>query len=150
MKITICGSIAFFEEMERAKAALEALGHEVDLPPSKLHDDQGNIISVQDYYALRKSELPADWVWERKKWAMKTHFDKVAWSDAILVLNHEKNGIPGYVGANTLMEMGLALHLDKPILLLHQLPEISYKEELLGMKPIVLDGELGNITQLSF
>lgn len=148
MKITICGSIAFYDKMEEAKDTLELFGHEVDLPPSKLHDDQGNIISVQDYYALRKSELPEDWVWERKKWAMKTHFSKVDWSDAILVLNYEKNSIPGYVGANTLMEMGLALHLDKPIYLLHQLPEISYKEELLGMKPIVLDGSLEKINQL--
>jgi len=145
MKITICGSIAFYEEMEQAQKILESMNHEVDLPPSKLHDDQGNIISVQDYYALRKSELPADWVWERKKWAMKTHFDKVSWSDAILVLNYDKNNVPGYVGANTLMEMGLALHLNKKIFLLNQLPEISYKEELLGMQPIILSGDIRKI-----
>ena len=32
MKITICGSIAFYQEMERLKTALEAHGHEVFIP----------------------------------------------------------------------------------------------------------------------
>ena len=76
---------------------------------------------------------------------MRKHFDKVAWSDAILVLNYDKNKIEGYVGANTLMEMGLALHLNKRIYLLNPMPEISYKEEILGMKPIIINGDLSKI-----
>lgn len=85
------------------------------------------------------------WVWERKKWAMKKHFEKIVWGDAILVLNYAKNNIDGYIGANTLIEMGLALHLDKPIYLLNPIPEISYKEEILGMQPIVIEGDLSKI-----
>lgn len=146
MKITICGSIAFYEKMQETKKKLEELGYEVDIPPRELKDDNGKIISVQEYYKIRKEGSEDEkWIWERKKWAIKEHFNKVVWADAILVLNYEKNNVSGYIGANTLIEMGLALHLDKPIYLLNPIPEISYKEEILGMQTIVIDGNLENI-----
>lgn len=145
MKITICGSIAFFEEMLVAKAQLETSGHEVKMPPTHVADENGSLIPIAEYYRLRKADHPADWIWERKCEAMKWHFEKIMWADAVLVLNHEKKGIPGYVGANTLIEMGLAMHLDKPIYLLHPIPEMDSKEELLGMKPIILNGILSSL-----
>lgn len=142
MKITICGSIAFFEDMLATKAQLEARGYEVKIPPTHIADEEGNQISIVEFLRLRKADHPAGWIWERKREAMKMHFEKVAWSDAILVLNHKKKGIPGYIGACTLLEMGLAMHLEKPIYLLHPIPEIDSKEEILGMRPIVLGGTL--------
>jgi hypothetical protein len=143
MKITICGSIFFYEEMLKVKKELEGLGHEVDLPPSNIKDDKGNSISVSDYYKLRKAEdYTEDWIWERKSKAIRDHFEKVAWADSILVLNYEKKGIKGYVGANTLIEIGLAFFLEKPIYLYNQVPDIDYKEEIVGMKPIVIDKNL--------
>lgn len=146
MKITICGSIAFHDEMLEVKEKLEALGYEVKLPPAEISDDSGKMISVKEYYAMRQTAADDDaWVWDRKEEAIKRHFDKVAWSDVILVLNHDKNDIVGYIGANTLMEMGLALHLGKKIYLLNPIPDISYKEEILGMKPEVIYGEFGKI-----
>jgi len=146
MKITICGSIAFYKEMEEVKEQLEKLGHEVKLPPSQFEDGNGNTISASQYYAIRKTSSDNEgWVWDRKEMAMKKHFDKVAWSDAILVLNYAKNNIQGYVGGNTLMEAGLALFLDKKIYLLNSIPEISYKEEILGLKPVVINGDLTKI-----
>lgn len=143
MKITLCGSIAFIDEMVAAQQELKSLGHEVQLPPLAVMDGNGQLIPVKEYYALRKA-APDDheWVWQRKAEAMRNHFAKVAWADAILVCNHDKNGIAAYVGANTLLEMGLAFHLNKPIYLLHPIPEVSYKEEILGMQPIVINGDL--------
>lgn len=141
MKITICGSIAFYDEMLETKEKLGALGHEVKLPPYEIPDDSGEMIPVKEYYTMRQTATDNDaWIWDRKEEAIKRHFDKVAWSDAILVLNHDKKNIAGYVGANTLMEMGLALHLGKKIYLLNPIPDISYKEEILGMKPEVIRG----------
>lgn len=146
MKITICGSIAFFDEMQEAKEKLEALGHEVDLPPIQVKDENGNMISVKEYYKLRKEVTDeGSWIWARKKDAIKMHFDKIVWGDVVLVLNYAKNEIDGYVGANTLMEMGLALHLNKPIYLMNKIPEISYKEEILGMLPTIINGDLNLI-----
>lgn len=145
MKITICGSIAFFEEMLVAKEALEKLGHEVDLPPTKIKDDKGNYISVSEYYEIRKSASPEPWVWGAKKEAMLEHFAKIEWADAILVLNIEKKGVAGYIGANTLIEMGLAMFLKKPIYLLNEIPVLDCSEEILGMQPIVIAGDLNKI-----
>ena len=147
MKITICGSIAFFKEMQEMKIKLESLGHEVKLPPSELKDDNGKDIPATEYYKLRKSSTDDEsWIWDRKEEAMKMHFDKIVWSDAILVLNYDKNNIKDYVGANTFLEMGLAMHLKKKIYLLSSVPKISCKEEILGMKPIIINNNLNEIS----
>lgn len=143
MKITICGSIAFFPEMLETKNKLEELGHEVKLPPTEVPDENGQMIPVAKYYELRKSAKDnVGWIWDNKEKAMLNHFAKEEWADAILVLNCDKKGVAGYVGANTLIEMGMAMYLRKPIYMFNPLPEIDYKEEILGMKPIVLNGDL--------
>ncbi|MAG78654.1 hypothetical protein CL616_04795 [archaeon] len=140
MKICICGSIAFFDEMVDIKNKLEGQGHEVKIPPNEIKDQDGNFIDVKDYYKIRKESSDEEgWIWDRKEEAIRSHFDKVEWSDSILVLNHDKKGVEGYIGGNTLMEMGLAMHLNKKIFLWKKIPELNYKEEILGMKPIVLN-----------
>ncbi|MFA6307354.1 MAG: hypothetical protein WC664_00755 [Patescibacteria group bacterium] len=146
MKITICGSIAFYDEMLDVKKKLEQLGHLVKLPPFEVKDENGDMIPVKEYYAKRKAETnDTSWIWDRKEEAMKLHFEKVTWSDVVLILNYNKNNIPNYIGANTLLEMGLAFHLNKKIFLLNDIPEINYKEELLGMKPMVIHNDLTKI-----
>lgn len=146
MKITICGSIAFYDKMLDIKAELEKLGHEVKIPPSEAKDEDGSTLDVRDYYVKRKSETdPVSWIWKRKEEAMRAHFKKVEWCDAVLILNYDKNNIKDYVGANTLLEMGLAFHLNKKIFLLNSIPEVNYKEELLGMMPKVIRNDLSKI-----
>jgi len=146
MKITICGSIAFQDEVLSLKEKLEKLGHEVKLWPSRLKDENGKPISVTEYYKIRHSANNDEkWVWDRKAEAVLEHFEKVAWSDAILVANYDKKDVKGYIGGNTLMEMGLAFFLKKKIYLLNQVPELPYKEEILGVKPIIINGDLSKI-----
>jgi hypothetical protein len=146
MKITLCGSIAFYEEMLQIKEKLEALGHEIKLPPIQVKDGQGNMIPVKKYYELRKAETnPTSWIWDRKTEAIKEHFGKVEWADAILVTNYAKKGTEGYVGANTLIEVGLAFHLGKRIFLLNQIPEMGCAEEIRGMKPEIINGDLSKL-----
>ena len=146
MKITLCGSIAFMDEMDRVKRELEAMGHEVKLPPYEVADENGKMMPVGEYYKLRKAAGVDDhWIWDRKNEAIATHFDKVAWADAILVVNVTKNGIDHYIGGNTFLEMGIAFHLKKPIYLLHPIPQQQYTEEILAMKTTVLDGDLSGI-----
>lgn len=147
MKITICGSIAFQDEVLSVKEKLEKLGHEVKMWPLKLEDGKGQLISAKEYYKIRRiAKEDEKWVWDRKAEAVLKHFDKVAWSDAILVANYDKNDVKGYIGGNTLMEIGLAFFLKKKIYLLNEIPELSYKEEILGVKPIILNGDLNKIT----
>lgn len=146
MRITICGSIAFWDEMLKVKEKLESLNHEVKLPPMEVKDEDGNILSVQEYYNKRKAETSdTSWIWDRKNEAMREHFNKIKWADCVLVLNFDKNDVKNYVGGNTLLEMGVALHLEKKIFLLNGIPDLSYKEEILGMKPVVLFGDIGKI-----
>lgn len=147
MKLTLCGSIAFIREMDALRQQLEALGHEVKMPPLTREDHTGATVSSLDYYATKKLALvnPTHGFWTTHDRAIRAHFQKVEWADAVVIANYDKNGIAGYVGPNTLMEIGLAFHFNKKIFLLNPIPEISYKEELLGMKPIMLNGALEKI-----
>ncbi|MDD5144926.1 MAG: hypothetical protein PHW72_02280 [Candidatus Pacebacteria bacterium] len=148
MKITICGSIAFQSEINSVKKKMELLGHEVKIWPLELKDGEGNLIPVEEYYKIRKSAANDEkWVWDRKAEAILEHFNKVAWSDAILVLNYDKKGVKGYIGGNTLMEMGLAFYLKKKIYILNEVPELSYKEEILGVKPLIINGDLSKLNE---
>lgn len=143
MKITICGSIAFIDDMLKVQQELEALGHEVKTPPTEITDKDGNPLSVKDYYKIRKAaDAGEQWVWDRKAEAIRRHFDKIDWADAILVLNYDKNGIQNYIGANTFLEIGVAFYKKQPIYLLNPIPKVDFVEELLGMKPTVLNGDL--------
>jgi len=147
MKITICGSIHFNSQALLIKKELEELKHEVKLWETHIKDDNNNLIPIDEYYRIRKKSSDNDqWVWDRKAEAVREHFNKVNWSDAILVINYDKNNIKGYIGGNTLMEMGLAFYLKKKIYLLNEIPEISYKEEILGVKPIVINNDLKRIS----
>lgn len=146
MNITICGSIAFYDNMLEIKRKLEENGHKVKLPPIEVEDKNHKKISVKEYYLIRKKETKnKSWIWDRKKEAMEMHFKKIKLSDAILVLNYDKNNIKNYIGGNTLIEMGIAFYLNKKIFLLNKVPEINYKEEVLGMKPIILNKKIERI-----
>lgn len=117
MKITLCGSMVFLDAMKALEADLVARGHEVQRP---------------DVFWPKDAALcPPD----KKAAAIREHFSKVAWSEAVVVVNPEKRGVTGYIGGNTLMEMALAFHLGKLIYLTHDVPDISYREEILGMLP---------------
>lgn len=146
MNITICGSIAFYEQMQAVKKQLEELGHTVLLPPTHVKDKDGNMITVAKYYEIRKaSDANEEWIWVRKKEAILTHYKKIDESEAILVTNYDKNDVKGYIGTNTLMEMGVALYTNKKIFLLNNIPTCQATEEVKGMQPIVLRGDLHQI-----
>lgn len=146
MKVTICGSLAFFDEMVDAKERLQRLGHEVQMPPTEVLGENGEAMSVQEFYRLRKVTLERDgWIWKRKAEAMRAHFEKVLWADCILVLNYTKRDVENYIGGNTLLEMGLAFHEQKPIFLWNPIPEQAHAEEVIAMQPIVINGDLSRI-----
>ncbi len=69
------------------------------------------------------------------------HLRKIQESDTILVLNYDKNGIAGYVGGSSLIEMGFAHYLHRKIYLLNPIPKMSYTVEIKAMQPIVLNGD---------
>jgi hypothetical protein len=79
---------------------------------------------------------------------MRKCFREIEESDAILVLNYPKNGIQGYIGTASLMEIGLAYHLGKKIFLLNPLPHSSeqrWAHEVRIIQPTILNGDFTKI-----
>lgn len=138
MKVTLCGSLSFREKILAVKTVLVQQGHEVLLPHSI--EVGFNKESWQDlkndgeekFYSLKSNRI-------------KKHFDKIEISDAVIIINEEKSGVQGYIGGNTLMEMAIAFYLHKKIYILNAVPESPYREEILGMQPIILNGSLSLI-----
>ncbi len=118
MNLTLCGSITFIREMNTLCEQLEVLGHGVQLPTQE---------------AKPRGQL------------MNEHYAKIEQSDAIVVANYTKNGVENYIGPSTLIEMAIAFYLRKPIFLLNPIPQISYFEEIVGMNPIIINGNLQQI-----
>jgi hypothetical protein len=153
MKITICGSIGFYTKMEEVRDELIKHGHEVKIPelaleaPSRFGGDKKVYFGkfIEENGGI--DAFPAGHeIWNLKEGAIKDHFEKIDWADAILVVNEEKRGITGYVGGNTLIEIGVAFYTKKTIYILNEVSaELSYKQEILGMKPIMLNGDGSNV-----
>lgn len=153
MKITICGSIGFYKEMETARDELVKYDHEVKIPELAFEVPQefggGKKVYFGQYIEQNGGidSFPADHkIWDMKEGAINDHFEKIDWCDAILVINHEKRGIGGYIGGNTLIEIGVAFYLKKKIYIQNFVSsELSYKQEIMGMKPVILDCDLSKI-----
>jgi len=140
LRITICGSTKFVKEMREVKEKLELLGHDIILPLSA-EMNQG-----KEYWNNMK-QTDSDNFLNVKRERMLGHFDEVKSSDAILVLNYDKDGKKNYIGGNTFLEMAIALEHGKKIFLLNPAPkDSSYIEEIESMKPVVLTGDLNKIS----
>ena len=150
MKITICGSMAFYKEMESVKDQLSKLNHEAKTPELALEVPQkfgGGKKAYFSRYIKENGGIDAfpigHKIWDLKGGAIKDHYEKIDWADAVLIINHEKQGIEGYVGGNTLIEIGVAFYLKKKIYILNNVSSnLSYKQEIMGMKPVILNGDL--------
>ncbi len=140
MKIAIIGSSHFCKKMVEYRDKLKALGHECEL---------------HEHYVARASGQMKD-LWERmqKEHAkvkieydyFKYYYNEIINSDAVLVLNFDKNEIKNYIGGNTLIEMGQAYVNNKKIFLLNTIPDMQYKEEIEALQPVVINNDLGKIS----
>ena len=137
MKICICCSLAFTDEVKEIANRLHELGHEVLLPNGVIID----AIYKADFDSVKaKRGNGYDFVRE--------HFKKIEESDAMLVCNFTKNGIDNYIGANTFLEMGFAYYIKKPIYALNPLPDYKYiNDELLNFDVKVINGDLSEIKE---
>lgn len=125
----------FFKEIKQLRIKLENLGFEV-LAPEEV---ESNI----DYANLSKEKRI-----DIKQKTIDRHLGKIKKSDAILLANYSKNGIDNYIGANTFLEMAFAYILEKRIFILNDIPEQPNTDEIEGLKPIVLKGDLRVLNDL--
>ncbi len=142
MKITICTSLSFTNEIKGIKERLLQLGHEVFVPNCSEMIFNGEV-TLEQIEKEKESGAIVDRAIEND--AIKDHFEKIKNSDAVLICNYEKKGIKNYIGGNVFLEIGFAHILNKKIFLLNPIPEVGYKEEILIMQPTVLNGDLSKI-----
>ena len=142
MKIAICSSLNFVSRIKDISVKLEKDGHFVLLPRTAEMVIKGEVTQEQ----IKKEKDSGGFV-ERtiKQDSIRGHFEKIKNSDAILVLNFEKKGIKNYIGGAVFLEMGFAHVLGKKIFLLNPVPEVSYKDEVLAMKPVVIGNDLNKV-----
>lgn len=143
MRIAVCGSMIFSQEMLDAKKVLESKGYEVALPDG-----------VAEYIAdpsltgkLKDTSRAEDAKRKIERDLIKRHYKEIKASDAILVINKEKKGIKGYIGGNSFLEMGFAHVLDKKIFTMYDLSSTQEHiyQELVAMQPVVLNGDINKI-----
>lgn len=132
MKITICGSMQFEPKMAALSEELQRRGYEIDKP---------NLVEGHVYGVGKDLDKNAG----LKRGFIDEHFAKIDTSEAILVVNETKNGIEHYIGGNTLIEIAYAYSQGLDIFLLNPVPEVSYADEIRGMHPVVLDGDIDAI-----
>lgn len=82
-----------------------------------------------------------------KRGFIDEHFAKIDSSEAVLVVNEEKNGVSNYIGGNTLIEIAYAYSQKLDIFLLNPVPKLGYADEINGMHPTILDGNLDKIDE---
>jgi hypothetical protein len=140
MKIIIAGSLTATNEILKIRDKLESAGHQVEIP----HGCKN--LEVRRRVEARQEIIHSEEADEKLKYdVIKKYYELIKAHEVLLVVNPERKNIPGYIGGNTLIEMAFAHVLAKKIYCLYSLPEMSYKAELLAMKPVILNGDLSKL-----
>ncbi len=133
MKIIICSSITAASEVLEVKNKLEAMGHEVEIPEGIKNE------RLRGRTEVTQSEKAQDKI---QGDLIRGYYEKMKSYDAVLVVNPEKRGVAGYIGANTLIEMAFAHVLGKKLYVLDALPEMQYSAEIVATQPTVINGDV--------
>ncbi len=135
MKLFIACSKHFYQRIPEIKTQLEELGHQVSLPNS-YHEP------------MKEEEMKAKGLESHVQWKsemLRRDKKNLAPNDAILILNFDKNGQPNYIGGATFLEIYKAWEMDKKLFLYNPIPDNIFRDELIGMSPLVLHGDLTRI-----
>lgn len=135
MKIFIAGSRHLYHKIPEIAKVLTNAGHEVAYPNSFEDPGKENRMKEagQEEHASWKAEM------------LKRDKINIAPNDAILVLNLEKHGQANYIGRATFLEIYKAFELGKKIFLYNPIPENIFTDELKGINPIILNGDITKI-----
>ncbi len=140
--VVICSSASFYKQVIEVRDILKKKGLKVLAPLTAGKMEKSGDFRVETYKTWHKNVDD----YSRKAFLTMHHFNKIKKGDCTLVLNYKKNGKSGYIGGAVLAEMAVAFFLGKPIYILNPIDEdVGYKEEILGMKPMVLEGDLSKM-----
>lgn len=121
--IVICGSMKFKEDIIKTSESLKKLGYETLLPVECMEGKPKEIASRAHFKRIERDN-----------------------TDAILVINMDKQEKENYIGPNSFAEIALAFYYNKKIFLLNEIYK-PYQDELIGWKAISLEKNLNNITR---
>lgn len=119
--IVICGSMKFKDKIIEVGKALEEMGYKVELPVECMKGEPKEIVSRANFNRIQNED-----------------------TDAILVINQDKNELKNYIGPNSFVEIAFAFYFHKKIFLLQDIYE-PYQDELTGWKAISLNKEIESI-----
>lgn len=135
----ISGSMAFAHEMLETEKQLEKMGHTVSLPyETQSHVEDPGLVD----------NLDANLKYLEGKDILRKSFQLVEGSDAILIINHKRRDIEGYMGVSTLMEAAIAHYLHKKIFILNDIPDQKthrWAHEVSLMDPTFIQRDLSKI-----
>lgn len=142
--IALVSSISFYKDVIAVKHKLESLGLNVIVPKLASQMEKSGDFNLQSYI---NTFYQGNFIKGKGK-AIKDHFNEIASSDAILIINHTKHAVKGYIGPNVLMEMAVAFHLKLPIFIYNPTPKKSpFSDEISAMEPVVINKNLKKIAQ---
>ncbi|MFZ2187854.1 MAG: hypothetical protein WAV46_04505 [Candidatus Moraniibacteriota bacterium] len=136
MKIYVIGSTTFVKEMVATVNKLKQVGHDGWIHPHYIdYVEQKNHphLKMRENGEHSKVKIEHDYI--------RQHYKHILESDAVFVVNMEKNGIKNYIGGNVLIELGQAYVCNKVIYLLNPIPDMPYTEEIVALQPIVINGD---------
>lgn len=121
--IFLCASMAFYRELVEIEKKLDERGFTVKIPISAQ--------VMKEKHDFEVSHFKDAFTHGEKSEFIHKNFQEITSSDSILVINDEKNGIKGYIGANVLMEIGIAFYFKKKIYIWNDVEQgAPYREEL--------------------
>lgn len=135
MKLMIACSKHHYNKIQKIAEILEQKGHKLKMPNSydqPFKEEEMKNLSEEEHIKW-KAEM------------MQKDEQNIKPQDGILVLNYEKKGIPNYVGGATFLEIYTAWKLNKKIFLMNPLPNCSFTDELKGINPKIINGDLSLI-----
>lgn len=148
MIITICASVDFSPRIIKIKNFFEKRNNLVNIPYFTKMMIDGDL-TYQQYMDTKEKGGDIALRMDQDIDFFKRYWNYIADSDAVLVLNLQKNGINGYIGGNTLVEMGFAHIAGTKLYLFNPIPKRSermhYVDELEDLKPTVINGDLSLI-----
>jgi hypothetical protein len=135
MKLFIACSKHFYHRIPEIQAQLEELKHQVSLPNSY------DIPMREEEMKAKSLEAHIQW----KAEMLRKDKENLAPNDGILVLNFDKNGQPHYIGGATFLEIYKAWEMNKKLFLYNPIPDNIFRDELTGINPKILNGDLSEI-----
>ncbi len=141
MKIYVLGSSHFMVHMVKCSEELRELGLD-----GWIHPDYEAFVRGEKKHIVHKWQNGEHAAVKREQNYLKQHYEHILESDAVLIVNDDKNGVKNYIGGNVLIEIGQAYVNNKKIFFLNGMPEKStYLDEIESMDPVCLHGDLKNI-----